>query len=195
MPSTDRSIGSWNVWKGTHRSPYQEWTTHPALFNRHLGSQNTQKDWRRRKIQAACEGSLPDCFVLQVNLLVTLANSINNYYLKWIPTKRSLQLQWQCFLQVVSTSLGFTSWTANAQPYNYQGDQTWEPTPIYSGEQLSNLVAVQAFIWIPILLIIITGCTVCTMMSMDADKSKDTLVYAKFLANVKDKWDDQITHD
>ena len=26
------------------------------------------------------------------------------------------------------------------------------------------------------------------MMSMDADKSKDTLVYAKFLANVKDKW-------
>ena len=45
----------------------------------------------------------------------------------------------------------------------------------------------QAFIWIPILLVIITGCAVCTMMSMDADKSKDTLVYAKFLANVKDK--------
>jgi len=76
---------------------------------------------------------------------------------------------------------------AAAQPYNYQGDQTWAPTPITSSEQYSNLVAVQAFIWIPILLIIITGCAVCTMMSMDADKSKDTLVYAKFLANVKDK--------
>jgi hypothetical protein len=25
-------------------------------------------------------------------------------------------------------------------------------------------------------------------MDMDADKHKDTLLYAKFLANVKDKW-------
>ncbi len=53
--------------------------------------------------------------------------------------------------------------------------------------QYGDLVAVQAFIWVPILLVIITGCTVCFMMSMDADKYKDTLVYAKFLANVKDK--------
>lgn len=88
---------------------------------------------------------------------------------------------------IIAAAMAMLFASANAQPYNYQGDQTWEPTPIYSGEQLSNLVAVQAFIWIPILLIIITGCTVCTMMSMDADKSKDTLVYAKFLANVKDK--------
>ena len=53
--------------------------------------------------------------------------------------------------------------------------------------EMADLVAVQAFFWVPVMLIIVTGCTVCFMMSMDADKHKDTLVYAKFLANVKDK--------
>ena len=52
---------------------------------------------------------------------------------------------------------------------------------------MAVLVGVQAFFWVPILLIIVTGCTVCFMISMDKDKHKDTLVYAKFLANVKDK--------
>jgi len=55
-------------------------------------------------------------------------------------------------------------------------------------QEYSKLVAVQAFIWVPILLIIITGCTVCFMLRMDENKEKDTLVYAKFLTNVKDKW-------
>jgi hypothetical protein len=76
---------------------------------------------------------------------------------------------------------------ATALPFDYSGAATNGSTPITSAIQYSNLVAVQAFIWIPILLIITVGCTVCTMISMDADKSKDTLVYAKFLANVKDK--------
>ena len=76
---------------------------------------------------------------------------------------------------------------ANALPFDYSGSANNQPTPITTAIQYSNLVAVQAFIWIPILLIITVGCTVCTMISMDADKSKDTLVYAKFLANVKDK--------
>lgn len=58
---------------------------------------------------------------------------------------------------------------------------------ITSMQNYANLVGVQAAIWVPILLIIITGCTVCFMMGMDKDKHKDTLVYAKFLANVKDK--------
>jgi len=52
---------------------------------------------------------------------------------------------------------------------------------------LSTMVGTQAFIWIPIILIITTGCVVCFMMDMDADKTKDTLLYAKFLANVKEK--------
>ena len=53
-------------------------------------------------------------------------------------------------------------------------------------QEVSQLVAVQAFIWVPILLIIITGCTACMMVRMDADKHKDTIVYAKFLTHVKD---------
>ncbi len=54
-------------------------------------------------------------------------------------------------------------------------------------QEYANLVAVQAFIWVPILLILTVGCTVCMMTGMDKDKHKDTLIYAKFLANVKDK--------
>ena len=49
----------------------------------------------------------------------------------------------------------------------------------------ANVVSMQCFIWVPILLIIITGCVVCFMLNMDADKHKDTLVYAKFLTNAK----------
>ena len=62
-----------------------------------------------------------------------------------------------------------------------------KPHVMVNMQEYSKLVAVQAFIWVPILLIIITGYTLCFMMRMDADKAKDTLVYAKFLANVKDK--------
>ena len=54
-------------------------------------------------------------------------------------------------------------------------------------QDYSQVIAFQAFIWVSILLVIVTGCIVCMMLRMDADKHKDTLVYAKFLANVKDK--------
>merc|ERR1712127_62015 len=60
------------------------------------------------------------------------------------------------------------------------------PHVMLNMQEYSKLVAVQAFIWIPILLIIITGCTVCFMLNMDADKEKDTLVYTKFLNKSKD---------
>ena len=52
---------------------------------------------------------------------------------------------------------------------------------------LGAMVGFQAFWWIIILMTLITGCTVCFMMDMDKDKHKDTLLYAKFLTNVKDK--------
>ena len=52
---------------------------------------------------------------------------------------------------------------------------------------VSEMVRTQAIIWIPVLLTIITLMTVCTLMGMDADKSRDTILYAKFLSNVKDK--------
>ena len=53
--------------------------------------------------------------------------------------------------------------------------------------RLSALVGQQAFYWVIILMTLIVGCTICFMMDMDKDKHKDTLLYAKFLANVKDK--------
>lgn len=50
------------------------------------------------------------------------------------------------------------------------------------------MVAKQAAIWISVIMLLILVYTVCFFMDMDADKNKDTLLYAKFLANVKDKW-------
>ena len=56
-----------------------------------------------------------------------------------------------------------------------------------SNGQMAAMVGIQAFYWIPALLLLIVGCSVCFMMDMDKDKHKDTLLYAKFLTNVKDK--------
>lgn len=49
------------------------------------------------------------------------------------------------------------------------------------------MVGTQAFIWVPIGLIVVTIATICTLMGMDAGKERDTMLYAKFLTNVKDK--------
>jgi hypothetical protein len=49
------------------------------------------------------------------------------------------------------------------------------------------MIQVQAFIWVPIILAVITIASVCFICFMDADRKKDTLLYAKFLTNVKDK--------
>jgi hypothetical protein len=49
------------------------------------------------------------------------------------------------------------------------------------------LVSVQAFLWVPIILVLILITMVCFMGQMDADKSRDTILYAKFISNVKDK--------
>lgn len=56
-----------------------------------------------------------------------------------------------------------------------------------TGYQISTLVGTQAMIWVSIILIVVTIATVCTLMGMDADKERDTMLYAKFLTNVKDK--------
>jgi hypothetical protein len=50
-----------------------------------------------------------------------------------------------------------------------------------------QLVSVQAFIWVPIILTLILLSMTCMMMYMDGDKSRDTILYAKFISNVKDK--------
>lgn len=51
----------------------------------------------------------------------------------------------------------------------------------------SDLVGVQAFIWVPIILTLVLVATLCMMAGMDADKNRDTILYAKFITNVKDK--------
>lgn len=56
-----------------------------------------------------------------------------------------------------------------------------------SQADLGALVGTQAFIWVPVVMLLALGCAVCFMLDMDSDKQKDTLLYAKFLTNVKDK--------
>ena len=45
----------------------------------------------------------------------------------------------------------------------------------------------QAAIWIPIILVIISIASVYALYAIDDIKSRDTILYAKFLANLKDK--------
>ena len=45
----------------------------------------------------------------------------------------------------------------------------------------------QAAIWIPILLAIISVASVYALYAIDDIKSRDTILYAKFLANLKDR--------
>ena len=45
----------------------------------------------------------------------------------------------------------------------------------------------QAAIWIPIILAIITIASVYALYAIDDIKSRDTILYAKFLANLKDR--------
>ena len=45
----------------------------------------------------------------------------------------------------------------------------------------------QAAIWIPIILAIISVAAVYALYAIDDVKSRDTILYAKFLANLKDR--------
>ena len=47
----------------------------------------------------------------------------------------------------------------------------------------------QAAIWIPILLAIISVASVYALYAIDDIKNRDTILYAKFLANLKDRWE------
>ena len=46
----------------------------------------------------------------------------------------------------------------------------------------------QAAIWIPIILAIISVASVYALYAIDDIKNRDTILYAKFLANLKDRW-------
>ena len=50
-----------------------------------------------------------------------------------------------------------------------------------------NLVGTLTFIWVPVILVLILVAVLCMMGSLEVDKNKDTILYAKFISNVKDK--------
>ena len=50
-----------------------------------------------------------------------------------------------------------------------------------------NLIGTQVFIWVPVMLILILLCSLCMMCDMEVDKNKDTILYAKFVTNIKEK--------
>jgi hypothetical protein len=52
---------------------------------------------------------------------------------------------------------------------------------------VGNLIGTMAFIWVPIGLILALLAALCMMSDMEVDKNKDTILYAKFISNVKDK--------
>jgi hypothetical protein len=53
--------------------------------------------------------------------------------------------------------------------------------------QMSNVVKNQAYIWVSFFLAFALLMTLCVLCQMDPDKSQDSLLYAKFIANTDKK--------
>ena len=51
----------------------------------------------------------------------------------------------------------------------------------------ADVVAKQAYIWVSVTLAFFLLMTLCVLCRMDPDKSQDTLLYAKFIANTDKK--------
>lgn len=52
---------------------------------------------------------------------------------------------------------------------------------------VSQMVHTQAAIWVPIALFFITLISTCFVMGANDDKSQDSLLYAKFITNFKER--------
>ena len=65
-------------------------------------------------------------------------------------------------------------------------DPSQEKKVAITDKELAEMVRTQAIIWIPIILTVTVIASVCALMGMDKDKQKDTMLYAKFLSNVKE---------
>ena len=59
-------------------------------------------------------------------------------------------------------------------------------TPVYVANA-GELTRKQAAIWLPIALVIFTVGAVLALYSIDDVKNRDTILYAKFIANLKEK--------
>ena len=56
-----------------------------------------------------------------------------------------------------------------------------------NNQALALMVETQAFIWVSILIAVISIVAVCAMCNIDDPKTRDSLLYAKFLTNMKEK--------
>ena len=66
-------------------------------------------------------------------------------------------------------------------------NRKWNTTEPVNNQALAIMVQTQAFIWVSIFIAIISIVAVCAMCNIDDPKTRDSLLYAKFLTNVKDK--------
>jgi len=51
----------------------------------------------------------------------------------------------------------------------------------------TSVITYQIFIWVPIFLTLALLGALCMMQGIEVDKNRDTILYAKFVQNVKDK--------
>ena len=81
----------------------------------------------------------------------------------------------------------------NIPSYTYPGspipsvNAAWDTTAPVGNKQLAGMVQTQALIWIPIILFIITLSATCALCTLNQGRDRDSLLYARFLSNVKDK--------
>ena len=50
-----------------------------------------------------------------------------------------------------------------------------------------GIIGTNAFYWVAIMFFVITLAAVCCLCTMADDKSNDTILYAKFISNIKEK--------
>ena len=63
----------------------------------------------------------------------------------------------------------------------------WDTTIPVKNMQLATMIQTQAFIWVPIMLVLIVISATCALCTLNQGKDRDSLLYARFLSNVKDK--------
>ena len=76
--------------------------------------------------------------------------------------------------------------TYPGSPIPYE-NRMWNTTEAVANKQLAMMIQTQAFIWTPIVITLIVITATCALCNVNQGKDRDSLLYAKFLSNVKDK--------
>ena len=66
-------------------------------------------------------------------------------------------------------------------------NKAWDTRGPVNNMALSQMVQTQAIIWVSIFMVIIVLASACALYTIDDPKTRDSLLYAKFLTNMKDK--------